>query len=146
MPFVNEKVDIAVDQATVFDVYVNRVNEWWPRKGETNRYSLTPESTEPDRIHFDAREGGRYYEAFKDGTEHTIGTITTWDPPNEIAHTWIVEDRPEPSTISVRFVPSGDTTTVIEEHAGLPEEPMAEGYKAGHQEILGIFATFMEAR
>jgi uncharacterized protein YndB with AHSA1/START domain len=145
MAVVSEKIDIVADQVTVFNVYVNQINEWWPRRGETNRYSFAPDTTEPDQILLDAKEGGRYYEVFADGTEHTIGTITTWDPPNEVAYTWDVAGWQGTSTVTVRFVASGDTTTVMVEHDGVPEGKEGEGYSAGHKEILGIFAAFVEA-
>ena len=146
MATVNEKIDIAADQSTVFNIYVNQVNEWWPRWGAENKYSFAPDSTEPDQIRFEARAGGRYYEIFADGTEHTIGTIQTWDPPNEIAYTWDVAEWPGLSTVTVRFVSSGDTTTVIVEHDGVPDGKEGEGYSAGHKEVLGIFAAFVEGR
>jgi uncharacterized protein YndB with AHSA1/START domain len=146
MAVVSEKIDIVADQVTVFNVYVNEINEWWPRRGETNRYSFAPDSTEPDRIRFDAKEGGRYYEVFADGTEHTIGTIETWDPPHELAYTWVVADWPGKSIVTVRFVSSGTTTTVIVEHDGLPEGKEGEGYSAGHREILDVFAAFVEGK
>jgi uncharacterized protein YndB with AHSA1/START domain len=146
MAVVSEKIDIVADQVAVFNVYVNQINEWWPRRGETNRYSFAPDSTEPDQIRFDAKEGGRYYEVFADGTEHTIGTIETWDPPHELAYTWVVADWPGESTVTVRFVSSGDTTTVIVEHDGVPEGKEGEGYSAGHREILDVFAAFVEGK
>jgi hypothetical protein len=60
MAVASEKIDIVADQVTVFDEYANQINEWWPRRGETNRYSFAPDTTEPDRILFDAKEGDRY--------------------------------------------------------------------------------------
>ena len=145
MAVVSEKIDIVADQVTVFNVYVNQINEWWPRQGESNRYSFAPDTTKPDQILFEPKQGGRYYEVFADGTEHTIGTIEAWDPPNEFAYTWVVAGWPGQSTISVRFVSSGETTTVIVEHDGVPDGEEGDGYSAGHKEILGIFAAFVEA-
>ena len=144
MAIVIEKIDIVADQSTVFNIYVKQINEWWPRRGAENKYSFAPDTTEPDKILFDPAEGGRYYEVFADGTEHTIGTIQKWDPPHEIAYTWDVKEWPDVSTVTVRFISSGDTTTVMVEHVGVPEGKEGEGYSAGHREILAIFATFVE--
>ena len=144
MAVVSEKIDIIADQLTVFNIYVNQINEWWPRRGAENKYSFAPDTTEPGQILFDPVEGGRYYEIFADGTEHTIGTIQTWAPPHEIAYTWDVDEWPGISTVTVRLVSSGNTTTVIVEHDGIPDGPAGEGYSAGHKEILGIFAAFVE--
>ena len=43
----------------------------------------------------------------------------------------------------VRFVQSGDTTTVMVEHSGFAEDGIAEGYAEGLHEILGVFADFV---
>lgn len=146
MTVISEKIDIVADQSTVFNIYVNQINDWWPRRGAENKYSFAPDTTEPDQIRFDPMEGGRYYEIFADGTEHTIGTIQTWDPPNEVSYTWDVAEWPGISTVTVRFVSAGNTTTVIVEHDGVPDGKEGEGYSAGHKEVLGIFASFVEGR
>lgn len=145
MAEVNEKIDIVADRVTVFNVYVNRIDEWWPRRGEKYRYSFAPESTSPAHIRFEARAGGRFYEAFEDGSEYEIGTVETYDPPNEIVYTWKGPDWPSASTVHVRFVQNGDTTTVMVNHRGFPSDEAAEGYGEGLREILGVFAGFVIA-
>lgn len=143
MATVNEKIDIVADQVTVFNVYVNRIDEWWPRQ-KTYRYTFAPADSGPDRIRFEPRVGGRLYESFADGSEYTIGAIEVFDPPFEIVYTWQAPDWPAPSTIHVRFLASGETTTVVVEHTGLPDDETASGYAAGHAEILSVFADFVE--
>ncbi|MGI9665960.1 MAG: SRPBCC domain-containing protein [Acidimicrobiia bacterium] len=145
MTAVNEKIDVVASQVTVFNVYVNRIDEWWPRRGEQNRYSFAPESTAPAHIQFEPEEGGRFFEEFEDGTEYTIGTVEVYDPPNEIVYAWKAPEWPEATRVRVRFVQSGDTTTVMVEHTGFPDGGIAEGYSEGLREILGIFAGFVEA-
>lgn len=145
MAAVNEKVDIVADRVTVFNIYVDRIDEWWPRRGERYRYSFAPEGTEPAHIRFDARQGGRFYEEFADGSQYDIGTLEVYDPPEEIVYTWQAPDWAEPSRVHVRFVQSGDTTTVIVEHTGLPDDVTAAGYAEGLREILGVFSEFAEA-
>ncbi len=144
MSMVSEKVNVAADRATVFNAYVNEMNSWWPWKGEYT-YSFAPEGTSPDSIILEGKVGGRFFERFADGTEHQIGTVTKWDPPNEIAYTWEVESWPAPSTITVRFVADGNTTTVVVEHENLPDDDTARGYSAGHREILRVFASHAAA-
>lgn len=145
MTTVNEKIDIVASQVTVFNVYVNQIDAWWPRRGEKYKYTFAPEATEPAHIRFDAEEGGRFYEEFADGTEYTIGTVEVYDPPNEIVYSWKAPEWPSETKVRVRFIQSGDTTTVMVEHTGFPEDAVAEGYSEGLREILGIFADFIEA-
>lgn len=143
MAAINEKIDIVADQVTVFNIYVNRIDEWWPRQ-KTYRYTFAPPTTEPDRMLFEPEEGGRLYERFADGAEYTIGTVEVYDPPNEIVYTWKAPEWTDPSTVRVRFLASGDTTTVVVEHTGLPDDETASGYAVGHVEILQVFASFVE--
>lgn len=56
----------------------------------------------------------------------------------------IVTALPGRSSVTARFVSSGDTTTVVVGHDGAPEGKEGEGYPAGHREILGVFAAFGE--
>ncbi len=144
MSMVSEKVNVAADRTTVFHAYVSQMNAWWPWQGEYT-YSFAPESTSPDSIILEGKVGGRFFERFADGTEHQIGTVTKWDAPNEIAYTWEVEGWPTPSTVTVRFIAEGDTTTVVVEHDGLPDDGTARGYSVGHREILAVFASHAAA-
>lgn len=143
MANVNEKIDIVADQVTVFNVYVNRIDEWWPRIGKY-KYSFAPDSTEPAHIRFVAEEGGRFYEEFADGSEYTIGEVEVYDPPNEIVYTWKAPEWASPTRVRVRFVQSGSTTTVMVEHTGFEDGAEAAGYAEGLREILGVLATFIE--
>ena len=143
MSTVNEKIDIVADQVTVFNVYVDRIDEWWPRRGAKFRYSFAPDTTEPRHIRMESERGGRFYEEFADGSEYTIGSVEVYDPPHEIVYSWQAPDWPEPTRVRVRFVQSGDTTTVMVEHTGFPDDGTAEGYSEGLREILGIFRSFV---
>ena len=145
MPVVSEKISVATDQMTTFNAYVNQINEWWPRRGQYN-YSFAPEGVDPDQIMFEPHEGGRFFERFADGNEHTIGTVVSWDPPTEIAYTWEVAEWADISTVRVRFVAEGNSTTVVVEHDGLPDEDTAAGYSAGHKEILDVFTEFVRGK
>jgi uncharacterized protein YndB with AHSA1/START domain len=144
MATANEKIDIVADQVTVFNIYVNRIDEWWPRKGEKYKYSFAPEQTEPAHIRMEPEEGGRFYEEFADGSEYTIGTVEVYDPPNEIVYTWKAPEWPYDTRVRVRFVHAGDTTTVMVEHSGFPERKVADGYAEGLREILRVLAAFIE--
>lgn len=145
MAQVNEKIDIVAEQVVVFNTYVTRIDEWWPRRGERFRYSFAPDTTEPRSIRFVAEAGGRFYEEFADGSQYDIGTVEVYDPPNEIVYTWRAPDWPDASTVRVRFVQNGDVTTVMVEHTGLPDDQTAAGYAEGLREILGVFVEFVGA-
>lgn len=143
MAEVNEKIDIVADRVTVFNVYVNRIDEWWPRRGDRYRYSFAPESTAPAHIRFEPRAGGRFYEVFEDGSEYDIGSVETYDPPNEFVYTWRAPSWERASRVQVRFAQNGDTTTVMVNHTGFPSDDVAQGYGEGLREILGVFARFV---
>ncbi|MEZ5175310.1 MAG: SRPBCC domain-containing protein [Acidimicrobiia bacterium] len=145
MSMVRETVSVKADRATVFDAYVNEMSAWWPWKGRFT-YSFAPEGTSPESIILEGRLGGRFFERFADGTEHQIGTVTSWRPPDEVAYTWEVEGWRNPSTITVRFVDDGDATTVVVEHTRLPDAESERGYSEGHREILAKFAVYASAR
>ena len=142
MATVTDKVTIAADPETVFAAYTARMGEWWPFQG-TYRYTFAPEGTSPDGIFMEAAEGGRFYERWADGTEHQIGIVKVWKPPSEVVYTWEVDGWSAPSTVTVRFVAEGTSTTVIVEHSGLPDDQTAAGYSTGQKEILAVFAEYV---
>ena len=137
-------VDAPVDVA--FKVYVEEIDVWWPRQGKY-RYTFAPEGIDPDRILFDAREGGSFYEVFSDGTTYEIGRVTAYEPPHRFVYTWKAPDWPADTSVEVTFTADGERTVVEVNHtgfesAGLPSE-MASGYDDGLEEILSVYANYI---
>jgi hypothetical protein len=71
---VEARVRRSIDDA--FDLFTRDVGAWWP---------LDRASFGGDRaleVHFEPYVGGRFYERYTDGEEHTGGRVLRWDPPN----------------------------------------------------------------
>jgi uncharacterized protein YndB with AHSA1/START domain len=143
-----ESIEIDAASDVVFDAYVRHIDRWWLRRG-TYRYSFAPETTEPQHIRFDAEPGGRFYEAFADGTEYTIGQIVGWDPPRMLQYTWRAPQWPVETTITVRFTESDGRTTVEVTHQGFGVDgvpDLGDGYAVGLREILGGLKAWVQDR
>lgn len=148
MTIVTETISVKAPIEKVFAAYVERINEWWPRRGAQFRYTFSPEDVGPDRIRFEARVGGRFYETFANGEEYVIGTIQEYSPPHKIAYTWKDPDWNAETLVEVTFAQSEDQTILNLRHTGFEalEQPgMAAGYQEGAREIYGILKTWLEA-
>ena len=147
MTIVTETITIKAPVEKVFAAYVERVDEWWPRRGAQYRYSFAPKDVEPDQIRFEARAGGRLYETFANGEEYLIGTIQDYSPPQKIAYTWKDPDWNAETLIEVSFAQSGEETILNLRHTGfekLEQSGLAAGYQEGSTEIFGILKTWLE--
>ncbi len=107
-------------------------------------YSFAPKPTLPQHIRFEAKLGGRYYETFADGSEHVIGHIQEWQPPERLVYIWRDPTWPGRTVITMSFKPiEGGTEVVCEQDGfaavGVPE--LAAFYQIGNRQTLaGYFA------
>jgi uncharacterized protein YndB with AHSA1/START domain len=107
--------DLSCTPEAAFDVYVNRIGEWWPPNYTANAETLEAVTIEPG-------VGGRVYEAHRGGDAFTWGRITVWEPTRRLVYTsTLAQTRDHPSEISVRFTPNGDRCSVRFEHGGWNE-------------------------
>ncbi|HLD94618.1 MAG TPA: SRPBCC domain-containing protein [Anaerolineales bacterium] len=148
MDSVTESIYIRASKAKVFEAFVNHIGEWWPFKGKFS-YSFAPESTQPKLIQFEARTGGRFYETFANGEQYEIGTITAWQPPDQLSFTWKGEEYKAPTLVEVQFTQAEDQTKITLTHsgweaAGLPD--YAESYGVGWEEILGNLSSWLAGK
>ena len=103
-------VDASVDHA--FEVFTERMGEWWPAKTHSAHTELT------DEAGLEPRLGGAIFELWRDGREDW-GEITVWEPPHRLVFTWHPGLPPEETTeVEVRFAADGDSTVVELEHRG----------------------------
>ncbi len=146
-----QSIQIAASPEKVFHAYVEKINEWWPWQGKSNRYTWAPKSTEPSEIRFEPKLGGRYFERFKDGSEFEIGRITTYEPPSKLAFTWAGRDWPPgQSFFELSFDAEAGGTLLTLTHSGFEifgeqAEEMVQGYTLGSAEILGVFAEWLRS-
>lgn len=99
--------------AHAFDVWTARIGRWWPTDHTV--------SGEPGlEVVLEGRPGGRIFERTSSGLEHDWGEVTIWEPPSRLVYLWhIRRDRADATEVEIRFIPRGETATVIEiEHRG----------------------------
>ena len=147
MPDVTLEATVPLPPAPAFDIFVDGMDVWWPRRG-VFPYSFAPETTRPLRIRFDGRKGGRYYETFADGSEYVIGTISVWNPPAELAYSWRDPAWDGSTEIRLRFDAAGDGTRVTYtqdgfESAGAPE--LIPYYQIGCGQTLAAYIAHCRA-
>ena len=124
-----------------FDLFTRDMGRWWP---------LDRASFGGDRayeIHFEPFVGGRFYERYTDGEEHTGGRVLRWDPPRRIAYTWQHNDWAEPTEVEVRFIAEAPGLTRVEvEHRnwdrlGPLAVQMRDMYENGWPTVMGSFES-----
>jgi hypothetical protein len=109
---VRRTVTVNVSQARAFEVFTARIDAWWPKTHHTGAAPLKFSAIEP-------RVGGRWYTVHEDGSENTTGTVSVWDPPNRLVHSWDINAMWKPdatvaSEVEVRFVAEGPNRTRVE--------------------------------
>ena len=138
---------VPLTQRQAFEVFVDGMNTWWPRRG-VFPYSFAPETTRPLHIRFEGELGGRYYETFADGSEYLIGSITLWNPPAELAYTWRDPTWEGSTKIQIRFEATDDETRVMYTQdgfasAGVPW--LIPYYQIGCQQTLSAYIAHCRA-
>jgi len=125
---------------------------WWP---------VNPFSAGKDRVRdvtVERHVGGRVYETWDDGRQVSWGELLAWEPPERFVMTWNFTSVA--TEVELTFAELGPALTrVAVEHRGwerLTEEQLREdcalpggyssgAYVTGWTEILGRFASAMEA-
>jgi uncharacterized protein YndB with AHSA1/START domain len=103
---------VACSSAHAFDTWANRTSMWWPSR---HTRSGDPAAV----VTFEPGAGGRVFERTPDGTEHDWGEVEVWDPPRRLVYLWhIYGERADATRVEIRFIGSGDTTTVKVKHTG----------------------------
>jgi uncharacterized protein YndB with AHSA1/START domain len=128
-----------------FDVFVRRLDEWWP----TRTHSLGLERVRG--VVFEERVGGRVYEVRDDGTEETWGEVLAFDRPHRFRITWDIAAGTE---VEVTFRALGPALTRVRlEHAGWERLTVARveaatrrgSYHEGWGTILQLYLAAAEA-
>lgn len=121
-----------------FDVFVERMAEWWP----IGTHSVF--GTDGRGVAIEPRVGGRIVETGPDGEESVWGTLTAWEPRTRIAHTWHPGEDPATATqVEVTFAPDGDGCLVTLTHTGWEGEAVVStraGYDQGWPLVLEAYS------
>jgi len=124
-----------------FDVYVDRMAEWWP----LHTHSVYQD--EATGLVVEPGVGGRIVEYGPSGAESVWGTLTSWEPRTRIAHSWHPGQGPETATaVEVTFVADGDGCLVTLTHTGWEEAGVTstrEGYDEGWPLVLDAYADLV---
>jgi uncharacterized protein YndB with AHSA1/START domain len=109
---VRKSLVVMAPQAHAFDVFTNRLDDWWPKGHGIGAAPLKHSFIEP-------RKGGRWYTTHEDGSEVVVGHMLTWEPPHRIVFSWEIsaEWKPDPSVASeveITFVAEGANTTRVQ--------------------------------
>ncbi len=116
---VERSVTVPLSQEQAFELFVDRLNDWWPKGGT---HSLTESPT----FHLEAREDGRWGEEEPDGNFCPWGRVLSVDRPRRIVMAWQLTpdfaydaDPARQTEVEVNFEPEGaDVTRVTLEHRG----------------------------
>jgi uncharacterized protein YndB with AHSA1/START domain len=130
-------------QEEVFDAWTNPevLRRWW----------MVDETRHNPEVDVDLRVGGSYRLSMEvagtDARNTVRGVYREVARPERLVYTWAWEAQdgstgPE-STVTVSFVGDGERTTVVVEHAGLPDEAARELHSEGWQECLRILGARM---
>ena len=106
---VRKTVHLKAPIAHAFEVFTGGLTRWWPHDHGVGRKPVAKVMMEP-------RLGGRWLEISQDGTETSVATIITWEPPVML---WQVNAQWKPdlsmkSEVDVRFTAEGPEATRVE--------------------------------
>jgi hypothetical protein len=129
---------LGVAPARAFDLWAQRIGEWWPPSYSRNSATLTGVTIEP-------RVGGRVYARHSDTGEHDWGRVVDWQPGRRLAHSWTLAQIEEaPSEVAVAFAADGDGCALHFAHGGWNERNGE--FRAKFRDwriILDAFAAFV---
>jgi uncharacterized protein YndB with AHSA1/START domain len=126
------EITVSAPIATCFDVFVNRLNAWWPPEHHVGQRDVVEFRIEP-------HVGGRCYDVDTTGGASHWGTVLTIDPPARFCFAWHVQgdwtidrDPALQSEDDVTFTVIDDATTAVRlEHRHLERHRLAPSVAQG---------------
>ena len=113
-PVVRRTIVVNADIQRAFEVFTQKMGQWWPKEHHIGGSPLLAVVVEP-------RNGGRWYEKDEDGSECEWGTVLDWQPPIRAAFSWhltgdfeYVADITQASEVEVRFTSETEGRTRVE--------------------------------
>ncbi|HVY90933.1 MAG TPA: SRPBCC family protein [Hyphomonadaceae bacterium] len=148
---VKKTITVEAAQAHAFEVFVSRIDLWWPKQHHIGDSPVVEQVMEP-------RLGGRWYTRHESGSESLTGHFTVWDPPKRIVFSWEINSQWKhednlalTSEVEVRFIAEGASRTRVElehrnfERMGEEGRAMRDGVDNGWPGILDLFKAAAEA-
>ena len=144
-----QSVRVKADPARTFDLFVNRMEAWWPH-GRT--IGKNPHLA----ILLEQKPGGRWFERDADGNETNWGKVLDWNPPRRLLLGWQVNtgwayDPDLLTEVELTFAPhdEGGTLVTLEhrdlERVGADAAGHAEKLRGGWPTHLREFADYANA-
>ena len=133
-------VRVRRDIEATFDLFTGDMTGWWP----LDRFTFGPGRSK--ELILEPLAGGRFYERYTDGAEHTIGEVLAWDRPSTVTFTWRHHEWAAPTEVCVRFAAEGPLVTRVEvehrawERLGTFGRESRAQYANGWPTVLGCFA------
>jgi uncharacterized protein YndB with AHSA1/START domain len=125
-------IRLKVPPSQAFELFTNRIEEWWLRGP---KYRIGPGG----RLRFEPGAGGRLVEIYDEarGDMFEIGRILIWRPGERLVFEWRLPTftADQVTEVDVGFTPVADGTRVTLEHRGWdilpPEHPARHGLEEG---------------
>ena len=148
---VRKSFEVELPPLDAFQLFTSDMAAWWPA---THHIGATPFV----EIVIEPRAGGGWYEVGQDGKSCQWGSILIWEPPHKVVFAWGLQGdwkfSPDPaksSEVEVRFLPMGDSATLIEfEHRYFERhengEKIAASVKDGWEPVLAAFRSLAEKK
>ena len=142
---IRKELTLRCPRAHAFDVFTNRLNDWWP----STSHSIGGNAV--SRVDLEGRMGGRVYETRRDGATFDWGKVVRWEPPNVVAFTWHPgADASRATTVTVSFDEVDDETVVRLEHVGWAvhgddAEAKRETYDNGWTGVLELLGALVNS-
>ena len=132
------KIALNCDIDHAFAVFTSKIDLWWPRGHRRNRNASL-------RLTEDA-----LIERTPDGAEWTMGEITAIEPPSLLSLDWFPGSAAAPTSVEIRFAPSGDGTEITVTHRALTLETKSiwpqrvATFTKGWETVLPALKEFIE--
>ncbi|GJM39137.1 MAG: hypothetical protein DHS20C19_25040 [Acidimicrobiales bacterium] len=129
---------VAVPIEHAYEVFVHRIDLWWPRGHLAGGENATPV--------IEAAVGGRIFERGEDGREIEWGVVTEYEPPHRLSFSWhIGATAAEATQVEVQFEDGGDDTTTLHlvhsgwDRLGAAAAPRRTGNLAGWADVIPAY-------
>ena len=148
---VRKSIELELTPLEAFQLFTSHMAAWWPATHHIGSSPFVEIVIEP-------RVGGGWFEVGQDGTTCQWGSILEWNPPQKVVFAWGLQadwkfspDLSKSSEVEVRFLPVGDSATLVEfEHRHFERHGeatvIAAGVRAGWDEVLAPFKALAEQR
>ena len=129
---IRKSITVAVPPEHAYDVFVNRMKEWWPLATHSQAEEQVVDARVIDGVLVEVRE---------DGSTFDWGDVVEADPPNRFVVNWRVNPERAPTTLAITFTAADGGTRVDLVHSGWDDAEASANYTTGWDGVLGRFSA-----